>query len=218
MDKKNTMLLTVIAVATLLVAVVGATFAYFSVTVKGDESTSTSVTGSTSEAPGTVTFATANANLSLKVSAADMAKTNQGKKYYAIAGQTGRGESEIPVNIFSASVTGGPDGQKYSCKGNVKVALSGTMPDALKLNESKLKLEGFTSSSASSSLDQDLSEAESEYNIPDATFIITQGTPLNVTALLYLENTTSDQTSDLAEKELNVAITLEEGVTCEPIA
>ena len=29
MDKKNTMLLTVIAVATLLVAVVGATFAYF---------------------------------------------------------------------------------------------------------------------------------------------------------------------------------------------
>ena len=39
MEKKNTILLTVIAIATLLVAVVGATFAYFtaSITTTGDE-------------------------------------------------------------------------------------------------------------------------------------------------------------------------------------
>jgi hypothetical protein len=42
MDKKNTMLLTVIAVATLLVAVVGATFAYFSVAATG-QNTATNV-------------------------------------------------------------------------------------------------------------------------------------------------------------------------------
>ena len=44
MEKKNTMLLTVIAVATLLVAVVGATFAYYSVT---SENTSASRTVTT---------------------------------------------------------------------------------------------------------------------------------------------------------------------------
>ena len=45
MDKKNTMLLTVIAVATLLVAVVGATFAFFSVT--GQAQGETTVTANT---------------------------------------------------------------------------------------------------------------------------------------------------------------------------
>ena len=39
MDKKNTVLLTVIAVATLLVAVVGATFAYFSARVTENNKT-----------------------------------------------------------------------------------------------------------------------------------------------------------------------------------
>ena len=37
MEKKNTILLTVIAVATLLVAVVGATFAYFTATATTGE-------------------------------------------------------------------------------------------------------------------------------------------------------------------------------------
>lgn len=41
MEKKNTVLLTVIAVATLLVAVVGATFAYFSATVTENNKTET---------------------------------------------------------------------------------------------------------------------------------------------------------------------------------
>ena len=48
MEKKNTILLTVIAVATLLVAVVGATFAYFTATAKpsgnGDTSEATTAT------------------------------------------------------------------------------------------------------------------------------------------------------------------------------
>lgn len=39
----NTVLLTIIAVATLLVAVIGATFAYFSATITGNDSPSTSV-------------------------------------------------------------------------------------------------------------------------------------------------------------------------------
>lgn len=39
MERKNTILLTVIAVATLLVAVVGATFAYFTATIQDDRTT-----------------------------------------------------------------------------------------------------------------------------------------------------------------------------------
>ena len=47
-NKKNTILLTVIAVATLLVAVVGATFAYF--TAQGGTGTSANVTVTTGTA------------------------------------------------------------------------------------------------------------------------------------------------------------------------
>ena len=42
MEKKNMVLLTVIAIATLLVAVVGATFAYFTATVKDERTPSES--------------------------------------------------------------------------------------------------------------------------------------------------------------------------------
>ena len=40
-SKTNTLLLTVIGVATLLVAVIGSTFAYFTAQVSGSEKTST---------------------------------------------------------------------------------------------------------------------------------------------------------------------------------
>ena len=47
MEKKNTILLTVIAVATLLVAVVGATFAYFTASTTTGRGTGTVQTGET---------------------------------------------------------------------------------------------------------------------------------------------------------------------------
>lgn len=57
MEKKNTVLLTVIAIATLLVAVVGATFAYFSASVTNTEKTT--VTATTAKANDVFTY-TAN--------------------------------------------------------------------------------------------------------------------------------------------------------------
>lgn len=56
--KGNTVLLTVIAVATLLVAVVGATFAYFTATVTGND-TASSVVVSTAKV-GTITYTNGN--------------------------------------------------------------------------------------------------------------------------------------------------------------
>ncbi len=218
MDKKNTMLLTVIAVATLLVAVVGATFAYFAVSVTGDGSTSTNVTGSTSEAPGTVTFATTASDLYLKLSAADMSKTaagSLGKKYYAVTDQDSRGETETPVGIFTATVDGGPKTQKYSCTGDVKVTLSGTMDSAaLTAANATLTFAGLQHADATKSL----GTVETEYTLTGAKFEVTEGTPLSVTALLMLENTASDQTTALAGKQLSATISLEKGVTCEPVA
>lgn len=52
MEKKNTILLTVIAVATLLVAVVGATFAYFTATSTAGDPNDTASTGTTTTVGG----------------------------------------------------------------------------------------------------------------------------------------------------------------------
>ena len=65
MEKKNMVLLTVIAVATLLVAVVGATFAYFTATTtdnfsSGQDNGKTEITSS--KVANTLTFATASTN------------------------------------------------------------------------------------------------------------------------------------------------------------
>ena len=72
MEKKNTLLLTVIAVATLLVAVVGATFAYFgSFTNTVTEGTDINVTTQPSKSS---TFITSAAEIELEVASADMVK------------------------------------------------------------------------------------------------------------------------------------------------
>lgn len=72
MEKKNTLLLTVIAVATLLVAVVGATFAYFgSFTTTVDNKAGVNVT---TEAAKSSTFTTNSASLKLNVAGSEMLK------------------------------------------------------------------------------------------------------------------------------------------------
>ncbi len=88
MDKKNTMLLTVIAVATLLVAVVGATFAYFSIVSGTGGSTKTDFQGQveSTDDVGLATLKGGTANLYMYLTAADMSKANAGdagKSYWA---------------------------------------------------------------------------------------------------------------------------------------
>ncbi len=80
MEKRNTMLLTVIAVATLLVAVVGATFAYFSLSVSGSANSSKATV--TTRSVGLVKITGTNDNLTLKVTPQDMANPASANEYY----------------------------------------------------------------------------------------------------------------------------------------
>ena len=82
MDKKNTMLLTVIAIATLLVAVVGATFAYFSIQADNEGIKATDVTG-TAKSTGAITMVSLEKNLSLTLTGAEMVQANENTPYYA---------------------------------------------------------------------------------------------------------------------------------------
>ncbi len=83
MDKKNTLLLTVIAIATLLVAVVGATFAYFTASSGASELSNVSV--QTRSVDVTSTTAT---DVTMVVQLSDMVEGNGANDYSAYKNDT----------------------------------------------------------------------------------------------------------------------------------
>lgn len=141
MDKKNTMLLTVIAIATLLVAVVGATFAYFSISADATGVTTTNVKGQATST-GAITMVTETENLYLKLSAAEMSQTaagESGKIYYATTTATTEQmtsnylEDQAAATFDLATFRLASGETKYDCtyKYTVKITTSGVTTSAI---------------------------------------------------------------------------------------
>ncbi len=133
MDKKNTILLTVIAVATLLVAVVGATFAYFSITATN--SSSSTVITTTTGSIGTVALTSPNTALKINLAASDMAETNSGSSYYSVLSSSSDNylteATNALVPVLLATVTDTNASTTYNCTASVKLALAATNPSHL---------------------------------------------------------------------------------------
>ncbi len=120
MEKKNLMFLSLVAVATLLVAVVGASFAYFNI-MSSSTSSTTTITGTTPNI-GTV-GTTGGVSLYLKPTAAQMASNATGNKY-AIVGTSGDAVTQAPSPVIATiKVSGGDTATTYTCTGNIKVTL-----------------------------------------------------------------------------------------------
>ena len=122
MDKKNTMLLTVIAVATLLVAVVGATFAFFSVT--GSSNTTNTGAQVTVTKFSQVSLGGGTAGLVLNLDASHMAESAdaQGRDYAVKSGAPVKGTVQ---NHNVATATLGleeGDNNTYYCAWTVTVS------------------------------------------------------------------------------------------------
>ena len=140
MDKKNTMLLTVIAVATLLVAVVGATFAYFTASVT-NSATSTAVQATSGNA-GTVVLNTVESALKIHLTATDMANPgSSAKAYYAVASSdyvaaSNRWDTASDTythNILKVTATNDDANTTYTCSGTVKAVLAADTENAATL-------------------------------------------------------------------------------------
>ena len=100
MEKKNTLLLTVIAVATLLVAVVGATFAYFASTVnEGDGAQFTANT-----APMTSAFVATGTAFTLDVTADKMQSVNADEGKVAATSTEGKIEVSYGSSVDDSAM------------------------------------------------------------------------------------------------------------------
>ncbi len=225
MEKKNTMLLTVIAVATLLVAVVGATFAYFSLTVD-NQSTATEATVKIASA-ATATLSGENQKLHLAVSAVDMSADKQDTTYYAIAeSDDAYGTMKETSSIYSTSekkyevsrinLQNAAEGTKYTCGYKITVTANKDL-SSLTEGDVVLKLEygvGATVTAVSEltaldSIDLNEFKTASENKVEKTGTFELDGTNVNgaVFASLALKNTNSDkQGTTLANQDFTITI------------
>ena len=120
MDKKQ-LRLTIIAVVTLIALVAGATYAYFSVGTTNSFGTST--INATADSVGNVILQGNNANLTLNVTAVDMARENNIVYYASIEGKKTIRTEEV---VATASVSPKTDTNYYHCSYTLRVTQSYT--------------------------------------------------------------------------------------------
>ncbi len=123
MLKKNSIILSVIAVAVLLLAVIGASFAYFSVI--GENTSATTNVNVLTPVIGLV-GTTGSKELTLNVTATQMNLTNKGKKYYAVEETesiSSDNSSAQNITLATMTATGGNSNYTYNCSGTLTIKL-----------------------------------------------------------------------------------------------
>ena len=189
MEKKKSMYLTIIAVATLLVMTIGATFAYFAVTSTTANSTSTIETTTTAK-HGVVTLTTENAGLKINLTAEDMSNNKKGTNYYSVPISSAESyeASGTLREIAVLGVTGGEDDTVYRCTFNLNIITSG-VPSGIQTGDLKLNVGGdiLTLSNV------DLSVSANQNIRKYITTYITGNNSLEISAYTEVDNRNANQ-------------------------
>ena len=228
MDKKNTMLLTVIAVATLLVAVVGATFAYFAISTDEGANSKTTITGNTQEAQVGSVALKGNQNLAMKLTAEDMSKANQDNVFYANLDGTATMTAEQKLTVGTATLTGGSDNITYSCKAGYKITYEDKSANIeWQQGEAVLKLHGDANvtiqeeDATTTGYDLSTLKGQEAGQTVNVTFKLSSGDlgikTADLKASLAIKNTTNEQQDRLANKEFTVNLQAD-SFECDTVA
>ncbi len=214
-NKKKQKVAILIGIVTLLIAVLGATYAYFQIDTN-TESSNTKITGSTPDS-SLVTLTPGTDNLHLNISASDMSLANATKEYYGTDGDEPYvGTEDLGTKtIASVELTGGEATTKYSCTAKLTVSKvtedenADTMIDVLHSGDMILQFKGNIINN-----NLDLSElnpsGKKEY---DLKFNISGGTPEEIQAYIKLVNKNETQ-NYLSGKKLSIDISTSE-LKCE---
>ena len=229
MDKKNTMLLTVIAVATLLVAVVGATFAFFAISTNTNNA-NTTITGSTEGVVTAPIALTGTSTLKLELSAEDMSEANQGYYYFAGDNTTVKSTQKDDLGkvedhkVTIGTVTLGQSGSAgvtYKCTANYTIKIDKISDQAITFvstDDAVLTLydddgvvvntaDGFANAKTGISL-SDLTTAGAAGLSGTVDFTLTSEAESDATktlqASLRIKNSKEEQQDNLAGKSFNI--------------
>ena len=216
MQKKRMLFLEVISILTLLVFVLGASFAYFGIAINGNNTAS--MKSKSAKAEGGITFQNKTRKLYFSVNASDMSDLKIGTKYYA-TDDINKGyalESENHVfPLTEVRVSGG--NLKYKCYYNFKVSYGEN--NSMKTtghDEIVLSFSGDSTITDGKTIDlYDLNNAgtmnlkgyfyplvSDDYELDD---VAKKGVQL-INVELYIKNTNWDQGLSIANKNLEVLI------------
>lgn len=215
MKNKNVVLYAIIGILTMIVTIIGATFAYFSIYIKEQENAG--INSTSANPSGVVTFTTKTEYLSFDVSQNEMHEDYIGKKYYATNDPVKGFATEEDEHVFTlaeARVNGGD--KSYKCYYNFDVILSSDntmVPE--KRGEIVLDFSGDSTITENESIDLlDLVEHQKMslkgYFYPLRPVQYDEfGNVVGVKIIqmeLYIKNTDREQAPYLANKNLGVTI------------
>lgn len=220
-DKKNTILLTVIAVATLLVAVVGATFAYFSVV--GNNNSNPTVITSSIDKVGTVVLTSPNFALNINLTSKDMdQKLGGSASFYSVLPGSKENYLTSPENalqqVLLATVYDENIENSYECLATVKIglqAINNKTLDSLIEGDGEIVFGGALEGTKVNLSDIKTGNKH-ELLIENVKFTgLKYGTTKDITAYLVIHNTEVPQ-DYLQNEVLTISITAPEFV-CEKV-
>ncbi len=228
MEKKKTIVLTMIGLATLMLLVIGSAFAYFSITNNSDGETHTNFTGETDQlAKYRVPTITGESNLYLDLLVTDMAQGKIGTSYWATATKENRFEqNRTDHTVSTAGISGSTEEEAYlTCTSDLTITASIkesgqdepidydiiTAGDGTVYLGSKSETAGNKAKINPNKIDLATIISETRDNGGYKTIVnysITGNSNVDMTAAIELKNTEDDQTA-LAGKDIDINITNE---------
>ncbi len=205
-NKKKIIIGSIVAIVFLLVLVIGATYAFFSINLSNG-STSTNINVNMGKLNNIAIKGTENNTLHIKVSSEDMKLASKGTSYYATT-DTSKNylkESEDHVINIANLLVEGEMTPTNICTAKLKVEMDGELKNFLQAGDTLLHIEGGRSKH-----DIDLSLLLEEYPIE---FVVDKSESKPINTSLKLINRDADQTY-IAGKTLSVTLTIE-GLTCK---
>ncbi len=203
-NKKKILIGSIVIVLLLLVVVIGSTYAYFSLQVNG-EGTSTKVTITTGSSKQ-IKLSGGLEDFHIKLDVKDMAYNRIDSEYYATSKKELNYEKDKEnalTEIGKVEVIGKLE-ERHTCTAEAKVTLSGSMANLIQKGDLELSLQSEHYSNTS-----DLKDISSSYPAT-LTFILEDvETSHIINAYLKFTNRNIDQ-SYLAGQELNVSIIIED--------
>ncbi len=207
-NKSKLLIGTLVAVITLVIAVVGATYAFFSLNVSGD-TTNTNVDIETGTAD-VVTIEQGAENIHINLAVSDMTEDNPNKEYYATDTEDNYKLSEEDGTLTFATITG-TNKEASDCTAKVTITMDTSNDSMGKVLQKGDAILYITSGKTEETVDlYDLLTEELPNSVTkeiEVELSVSESAEVSITGYLKINNTGSDQ-SYLAGKTLNITITV----------
>ena len=200
-EERKILISSIVLVVTLILVVVGTTYAFFSLQIEGENTTTNVelIAGEQNE----ITLSGGITNYHINLDVSDMTEDKKGTSYYGTTDSNKKYEKEwvSALQDIGTFTKKGTLTEEYGCYVDINIDLGGNMAGLLRDNELFLYVQQREGIGMNHDLSEDTGKQEFEFNLSNSNMEPIQ-------AYLVFYNTYNDQ-SYLAGKELTVSIKID---------